>query len=250
MKLRAILYTTALGLGMGAAAGVAAQENSGIVGEKGIIGEKGVADEEQSADGANTPASSSQLTKRDRAAASTTGTRGTVAQPVPAQRIDAASAARLRQETVTAPNRGLAPRPAVGPGPMGQRGSNQNGGGKGPPNEPPKQNMGRLTGDAGWASQSDEKLPHKEPKGPDKMPNALGSVDRLGNAGLAGKSDDKPPKEPKDPKGPDKLGNTALKVQTLEAAATRTNAGVALPATQVRAADAAQQAQGAVQSRP
>jgi hypothetical protein len=237
----------ALGLGMGTTAGAAAQESSGIIGEKGVIGEKRGADEAQTADGVKTPAASSQLTKRDGAAASAAGT---VSQSVSGQRMDAASAARLREETVIAPNRGLAPRPTVGPGAMDQRSSNQNDGGKGPPTQPPKQNLGSLTGDAGWAGQSDEKLPHKDPKGPDKMPTALGGVDRLGNAGLAGKSEDKPPKEPKDPKGPDKLGNTTLQAQTLGTAATRTRPGAAQPATQIRAADAAQQAKGAVQSRP
>lgn len=248
MKLHAIVCATALGLGLGlgAVADATAQENSGIVGEKGVVGEKGSVEEERQASGTDSSTTPLQSVTSKRAATSATRARDVVSPSAQGQRIDAASKARLREGAVIAPNRGLVPRPSVvgpvGPGATGQRSDNQNGG-KGPPNEPPNQNMGRLTGDAGWAGQSDEKLPHKEPKGPDKMPAALSNVDRLGgNVGLAGKSEEKaPPKEPepKDPKGPDKLGNTALKVQTTEAAATRAN-----PAAVQRAA------RGAVQTRP
>lgn len=247
MKLHAIVCATALGLGLGAVADATAQENSGIVGEKGVVGEKGSVEEERQAGGTDSSTTPLQSVTSKRAATSASSARDVVSPSAQGQRIDAASKARLREGAVIAPNRGLVPRPSVvgpvGPGATGQRSDNQNGGGKGPPNEPPNQNMGRLTGDAGWAGQSDEKLPHKEPKGPDKMPAALSNVDRLGgNVGLAGKSEEKaPPKEPepKDPKGPDKLGNTTLEAQTTEAAATR-----ASPAAVQRAA------RGAVQGRP
>jgi hypothetical protein len=187
MKHHAILCTAALGLALGASVGAAAQDSSGIVGEKGIIGEK--APDEQQAD-----------TKTNATAPRDAATPGRTAQ---VKRLDPAAHARLRKGAMATPvatNGGLAPRPS--------------------------------------ADMSDEKLPHKEPKGPDKTPTTLGKV---AGAGWAGKSEDKPPPkdpEPKDPKGPDKLGQAAVQ---RDAVATPTQ----LKATRLRSAGAAQQATNA-----
>lgn len=219
MKHHAILCTAALGLALGACVGAAAQDSSGIVGEKGIIGEK--APDEQQAD-----------TKTNATAPRDAATPGRTAQ---VKRLDPAARTQLRKgamATPVAPNGGLAPRPSAG-----GLGKNQNEGGKGPPNNP-NENLGRPLGNIGTAGMSDEKLPHKEPKGPDKTPTTLGKV---ADAGWAGKSEDKPPPkdpEPKDPKGPDKLGQAAMQ---RDAVATPTQ----LKATRLRSAGAAQQATNA-----
>lgn len=189
MKHHAILCTAALGLALGACADAAAQDSSGIVGEKGVIGEK-TPDEQTRQAATKTNATTPRVTATPSQAAQVKG-------------LDPAAHTQLRKgalATPVAPNGGLAPRPSVG--------------------------------------MSDEKLPHKEPKGPDKTPTTLGKVT---NAGWAGKSEDKPPPkdpEPKDPKGPDKLGQAAMQ---RDAVATPAQ----LKATRLRSAGAAQQATNA-----